>query len=36
MACILVSKRDMSILRFMEDFPDERSCRIHFKAQREK
>ena len=25
----------MTILRFMEDFPDEESCKLHFKEQRE-
>ncbi len=26
----------MNILRFMEEFPTESSCKAHFKAQREK
>ena len=33
---ILYQKVDMSILRFFEEFPDEQSCRSHFKDQREK
>jgi hypothetical protein len=26
----------MTILEFLQDFPDETSCKVHFKSQREK
>jgi len=35
--CIFVNKSlIMTIITFLADFPDEKSCRLHFKAEREK
>lgn len=34
-SCLLDKQTNMNIVRFIEDFPEEQSCKNHFKAQRE-